>query len=164
MKLLPNTKQLGIGLLELMLSLAIIAILLVMAIRYYQSASSAQSINQAIDMVNAVKGGVKNYLTSNIGSTTIPKVSDLAAKGYLPNTYENPTTANPWGGAIGFGSSTCTDAATTMAPTFSICLGGIPSAICTQIKDRIKSTLNNGETAVCNASSTSATLVVTVST
>lgn len=165
MKLVMKVKQLGIGLLELMLSLAIIAILLVMAIRYYQSASNAQSINQAIDMVNAVKAGVKNYLTSNVGSTSIPKVSELAGKGYLPQTYQSPANANPWGGMVGFGTGTdCNDLPTTMSPTFSICLAGIPSTICTQIKDRITSTLNTGESADCKGSGNASVLVVTVGT
>src|SRR5690348_16511372 len=130
MKTGVKIKQLGIGLLELMLSLAIIAILLVMAIRYYQSASNAQSINSAIDMINAVKSGVKNYMTSNIGSVEVPSVSKLAGSGYLPQTYKESATANPWGGVIGTTSAgstgSCSDGGGTISPTFTICMDSVP--------------------------------------
>lgn len=54
-------KQRGIGLLELMLSLAIIAILLVMATRYYVITSRSQQANQAVEFVNAMISAARNY-------------------------------------------------------------------------------------------------------
>lgn len=54
-------KQRGIGLLELMLSLAIIAILLVMATRYYVITSRSQQTNQAVQFVNAMIGAARTY-------------------------------------------------------------------------------------------------------
>ena len=65
-------RQRGIGLLELMLSLAIIAILLIMATRYYQSASLQNKINACVDMFAGVQGAVQSYRVDNPG-----KIDDL---------------------------------------------------------------------------------------
>lgn len=54
----------GIGLLELMLALAIIAILLVMATRYYMSASLNSRINQAGDALTSLPAAGECWASS----------------------------------------------------------------------------------------------------
>lgn len=136
----------GIGLLELMLSLAIIAILLIMATRYYQTASSNNSINSAVDMTNAVRGAVRNFMTSNLNTSKFPTIADLVSGGYLPNSYSG-STANPFGGNICVAAAAATTCPTTAAPsaaTFSVVLTGLPtnSSICTSLYNRLKNTLS----------------------
>lgn len=146
MKSIRFCKQKGIGLLELMLSLAIIAILLIMATRYYQSASNSQAISSAIDMVNAVKSGVKNYMTSNTNSATYPDIKTLVTDGYLPQSYNNPSSANPWSGeiCIDSGKATgCSGTAPSAGPLYSVFLDGVPSSICTELQNRLKGTINS---------------------
>lgn len=158
-------RQRGIGLLELMLSLAIIAILLIMATRYYQTASNNNAINSAVDMANGVKSAVKNFMNSNMNSTTLPTVSDLVANGYLPNDYSNPSSANPWGGDICVGSGgtspTCVDGTggNLVNSTFSVTFTQIPPSICNQVQARIQTTLAAGgvETASCSAGASGTT-------
>ncbi|MBX9705584.1 MAG: prepilin-type N-terminal cleavage/methylation domain-containing protein [Gammaproteobacteria bacterium] len=152
-------RQRGIGLLELMLSLAIIAILLIMATRYYQTASNNNAMNSAIDMANAVKSGVKNYMNSNMNSKTLPTVTELETNGYLPQAYANPASANPWGGDICIGTpgGTCSDssAGSISNSTFAVTMAGIPTAICNQVAARVQATLAAGgvETATCSSGS-----------
>ncbi|MBI5447772.1 MAG: type II secretion system protein [Gammaproteobacteria bacterium] len=88
--------QRGIGLLELMLSLAIIAILLVMATRYFGSARQGQQVAQAISMVQAISAASQNYFVAN--SNSMAGVSAILASG---NSYlVNPPKNGPWGGSV----------------------------------------------------------------
>jgi type II secretory pathway pseudopilin PulG len=161
--------QRGIGLLELMLSLAIIAILLIMATRYYQSASNNQNINQAVDMFNAVKSAVKNYMNSNLNSTSYPTVGQLQAAGYLPDNYATSATANPWNGTIcvskGNGPSTC---GSSTGGTFGVAMQSLPGSVCYQVYQRLQATIDTaaGERAVagqdCSAGSSATDAVVAV--
>ncbi|MFN7097282.1 MAG: type II secretion system protein [Gammaproteobacteria bacterium] len=162
MKTLRFLRQKGIGLLELMLSLAIIAILLIMATRYYQSASNSNNMNNAVDMVNAVRAGVKSYLSSNIGSADYPTITALQQNGYLPQAYSAPSTANPWGGPICIMAATTTatacpsSAATvTMADTYSVSISGLPTNqdFITQMQNKLEGTINvgGGESVNCAA-------------
>lgn len=150
MKSIQFLKQKGIGLLELMLSLAIIAILLIMATRYYQSASNSQAISQALDMMNAVKSGVKNYMNSNLNSATLPSVATLVTNGYLPASYGSSAsvnaTANPWGGMIcveAGGSGSSCSAGLGASSYFNVDMTGIPVSICNQLSERLNSTINS---------------------
>jgi Tfp pilus assembly major pilin PilA len=83
----PLSKQRGIGLLELMLSIAIIAILLIMATRYYKNTNLAQRIANTMSIVGGVIGAETQYSVLNSGVYT----SDwLALNIGQPNS--------PWGG------------------------------------------------------------------
>lgn len=86
MKILNKMKkQLGIGLLELMLSLAIISLLLVMATRYFMSADLNSKIVQVIDVSGGVAAcvayqeelGTKTFgideITSCVNNKIMPK-------------------------------------------------------------------------------------------
>ncbi len=137
-------KTRGIGLLELMLSLAIIAILLVMAIRYYQSASNSQKVTQALDMFNAVKSGAKNYFTTTHSVNV--SMSSLVSGGYLPSSYldKGSTTSSahvsPWGTAFTItGSGGGTGGSGVQ---FTVTMDAVPLDSCTQIVSRIKGTLS----------------------
>lgn len=91
-------KPSGIGLLELMLSLAIIAILLIMATRYYQSTSQSQKVNQAAGDIQAILAAAANYNAGNPGG--VFTISKLISSGYLPSSMgSSAANANPWGGA-----------------------------------------------------------------
>jgi Tfp pilus assembly protein PilE len=66
---LLTKKQIGIGLLELMLSLAIIAVLLVMATRYYMSASMNSRITQTVDAVMGLPSAAECWSSSGSNAT-----------------------------------------------------------------------------------------------
>src|SRR3990167_8148299 len=91
--------QRGIGLLELMLSLAIIALLLVMATRYFSSARLSQQIAAAVSQVQAIAAASQSYYIGNNNNMSGVSAAIFASN----NTYlVNPSSTrhSPWGGNI----------------------------------------------------------------
>lgn len=131
--------QRGIGLLELMLSLAIIAILLIMATRYFTAANTNQQVNNAVDMFSGVRASVNSYYTDNGAGAAMPNISTLVTSGYLPQSYGGSggsgTTANPWGGSIATASA-------SSAGHFTVSMAGVPSSACTMLNNRLTQTVN----------------------
>lgn len=123
--------QRGIGLLELMLSLAIIAILLVMATRYFASARQGQEVASAISMVQAISAASQSYFVANNNSWAGLAVSALKTGNYLP---ANASAAGPWGGTV---SVTQSDTANPTAVTITI--PNVPEAACNQLNGALKS-------------------------
>lgn len=91
-------KNKGIGLLELMLSLAVIGILIVMVTIYYKPASQAGNINQAINMLQAIQSAGQRWLLTNDIYDKDP-LSDFVDRNFLPNSFSSNMT-NPWGGKL----------------------------------------------------------------
>lgn len=96
-------RQTGISLLELMLSLAIIAVILTMATRFFTQANQSQNLNNAVSMGNGVVAAVQNYHMNggNLADVSIQKLIDA---NMLPKDFGGPAGngvgANPWGGDI----------------------------------------------------------------
>lgn len=97
-------RQRGIGLLELMLSLSIIAILLVMATRYFMAANESQKLNNAISQVSGIAGGMANYDIANPGYKNLTGIKELVEGHYVPASLGGNNTngkgANPWAGDL----------------------------------------------------------------
>lgn len=129
-------KSLGIGLLELMLSLAIIAVLLIMATRYYSSASNSQKITAATGMINAVKAAAASYLGGNATAyASNVSIANLVSAGYLPSSFVagsngNSSTTNPWNESVGV---------TATASTITITMATPSSDICGQLQQQVQS-------------------------
>lgn len=94
-------RQLGISLLEVLLSLSIIAIVMVMATRYFFMASSGAKINQARAQVGAVMAAATDWeaqhndlsgmsITSLIDSRFLARTQDVAG------TQGAETLYSPW--------------------------------------------------------------------
>lgn len=103
----------GVTLLEIMLVLAIAAMIVVMSIRYYQSASSNQQANTAMSQVQAVMAAMDN-LGMSAGYTNA-NTADLTA---LVGTA-NMTT--PTGGTITLGTTSATSYSVTFPLNATIC-------------------------------------------
>lgn len=123
--------QRGIGLLELMLSLAIIAILLVMATRYFASARQGQEVASAISLIQAVSAASQSYFVANGNAFTGLSASALKTQNYLP---ANTNLVNPWGGTVTVAGG---DSSNPTAVT--ITLTNVPGAACTQLAGALKS-------------------------
>ena len=83
----------GFGLLELMLSMVVVALLLIMATRYYQSARTSARVNTAISMTQAAITAADNISNAK-GSYTGIVAADLTP--FLPNN----SLTSPWGEAM----------------------------------------------------------------
>ncbi len=131
-------KQTGIGLLELMLSLAIIAVLIIMATRYYQSTRQSQLVSEGVGQVNAIvaavgnwRVGVSGYTASGSGGSL--SYSTLFKQGYLPQVWgTDSSTASPWGGALEVAGASTT--------SYTISYSSLPSYACYAMEQRLSNT------------------------
>ena len=103
-----RVKQQGISLLEVLLSLSIIAIILVMATRYFFIASNNNKINTAREQIGSVIEAVHSWKGQNptYSSGTLT-IGNLIEQGYLTLSSSveqaadgNSTLYGPWGQAI----------------------------------------------------------------
>jgi Tfp pilus assembly major pilin PilA len=85
--------MLGVTLLEIMLVLAIAAMVIVMSIRYYQSASNNQKIATGLNTITGIVAAAESVLSTKGDLSTIS--ADITS--YLPGG-KVPT--SPWGGTI----------------------------------------------------------------
>lgn len=116
------SELIGVTLLEIMLVLAIAAMIIVMSVRYYQSANSAQQSNTILQVVQSIVASA-NQLSQATGSYTgidAAKLQTLLGKNGL-NT--------PWGTTISI---------TTAASTIDMTITGTPSPVCPLIVAKLE--------------------------
>lgn len=113
MKKSPQS-MLGVTLLEIMLVLAIAAMIIVMSIRYYQSASNNQKIAAGLNAVTSIIAAGESVLGATGSLATI-------ATDALPYLPDNKMPSSPWGGPM-----TITGAG---ASTYTIVMN-VPTALC----------------------------------
>lgn len=140
----------GVTLLEIMLVLAIAAMVIVMSVRYYQSASSSQQANAVLQQIQGITAAADSlaqasgsYVTANLSKNTIaPLVPGGLTSGFI----------TPWG----------TDITITVqnASSYQVDLGQAPSGVCPLVVSKL--TTNNHYTvtpataAGCNEDSSTA--------
>ena len=137
--------MLGVTLLEIMLVLAIAAMVIVMSIRYYQSASTNQKINAALNTVTGMVAAGESFLAA-YGSFTGISAGNANFLQYLPNsTIPN----SPWGGPI-----SSLNASGPTGYSFSM---NVPTDVCPQLLALVR---QNGKMASSSCGSGSITIVV----
>ena len=117
---------LGVTLLEIMLVLAIAAMIIVMSVRYYQSANINQQANAFLAQLQAMQAAADS-LSQATGSYSAATASSIVSiVGGTGNTVNTP-----WGGTITPSKSS----ASTMLYT----MGGaaVSTAVCTLVKSRL---------------------------
>ncbi len=93
----------GISLLEVLLSLSIIAIILVMATRYYFVASHNDKVNTTVTQIGGLIAAIHNYKGIDATYEQGTNIATLAHAGQLSNFpgYDSSSALNTrWGGAI----------------------------------------------------------------
>ena len=122
--------QKGFGLLELMLSLAVIVAILLVAGRYYQVTSTARSVNEAGNIVQAIYTASATYY-DNIGD--LPKddlMTALTDNALLPANFSHTDFKNPWGGNV---EATTGDDRKSVKITMSL----VPEKACAYLKAQL---------------------------
>jgi len=122
MKRIAKT-MLGVTLLEIMLVLAIAAMIIVMSIRYYQSANANQQVNSAIEQVQAIAAAYDSLAQQAGGFSQVTSSSVTAL---LPAGSRNL----PWGGTI-----TANGTGGTLSVTFST---AAPTTLCGLMQAKYK--------------------------
>lgn len=133
--------QRGVSLIELMLALAIIAIILVIATRYFARANLSQQISNATDQVMGVRAAANSYLNDKSGQTVTLNMGTLVGAGYLPQSYAGTTgTAgvgiNPWNGNI----SVAYTSGTTRS--YDITITEVPAGACKLLAEKLTANAN----------------------
>ncbi len=129
-----NRKNKGIGLLELMLSLAIIAILLIMATRYYLVTSRSQKTDEGVALVNALIAGAEDYRGDRPTFEGLTDISILVNQGSIAKSYvlSTGTVTTPWA------APSTTDVAVSKSDTtrVTISLKTIPATGCNALANK----------------------------
>lgn len=106
---------LGVTLLEVMLVLAIAAMVIVMSIRYYQSSTSSQETNAAMEDIQAIASAMDNISNGGAGSYTSITASTLAA------VVGSSNMMSPTNQSIVLGTTTATTYSVTIPLNDTIC-------------------------------------------
>lgn len=160
-------KQKGIGLLELLLALSIIAVLLVAVTRFATSTNASQAANNAIDQALAINTANQRYLLttnygSNYASTDVMLI--LTNRGYLPANFYNEACTTSDSGVMGvknpFGKTTCIKAESQTK--IKITISDVPFSSCSILLNRLKGTVCNPTTDISPTTCAKTVNIVTV--
>lgn len=130
--------MLGVTLLEIMLVLAIAAMVIVMSIRYYQSATSSEQANAVLGQVTAIVSAADG-LAQAAGSYASVTTGTIGA------VVGSNNMVSPNGGAITF---------TGAASTFTISIANMPAAVCAQVNARLLANPHFSSGGACATSGT----------
>lgn len=142
-----GSRSKGVGLLEIMLALAISAVIILLSVRYYQTTSNNQKVSAAVNQIRGVYQATQTYASRQNFVATDLSISSLQSAGLLNSTYNQ----GPWGGANSLtvavsGNNACIGgASSTVSQCFVVTLSNIPgktTGTCDQIRGRITQTLN----------------------
>ncbi len=132
---------LGVTLLEIMLVMAIAAMVIVMSIRYYQSAASNQRVASGVDILTGYVGAAVSYIQAG---GTFSGISSANLKVYLPG---NEMPASPWGGSTSIASG---------ATNFTVNFTAVPASDCAKLKGLLTS--NKSIVVTCTGTSLAAAI------
>lgn len=130
---------LGVTLLEIMLVLAIAAMIIVMSVRYYQSAQASSQANAFVSQVQAIASAAENLAQ---GAGTYPAAGSLT-----PLLPPNTLTLTPWGAAVTY---------TASGTGFKLAFTGPGAATCSLITAKLLSSnqFSTGTACTANGAST----------
>lgn len=131
----------GVTLLEIMLVLAIAAMIIVMSVRYYQSASASQQANTVLQMIQGITSAADGMAQSagSYVSVTAANITPL-----MPNN----SLATPWGVPVALSAPSATG--------YTVTFASIPAAVCIKVSSTLAANpkYNNAltTTAACGTS------------
>ena len=117
-------KQRGVTLLEILLVLAIASIIIVLSIRYYQSANTAQQANGTMQVIQSIASGMDN-LAATTGAYT----------GFNNAALSSLTSLNINNSNAVLGASVTVSA--TSAAVYSVTINNVSLPACTLVKSRL---------------------------
>ena len=131
---------LGVTLLEIMLVLAIAAMIIVMSVRYYQSATSSQQANSVLEQIQgivAAADGLAQATGTYSGNVTSAAIAPLLPAGGM---------TAPWGQAITFG--------TVSKSSYVMNVPGVPNGVCTLLESKLHANNHFSYSGSCGSGST----------
>lgn len=150
-------KQQGISLLELVLSIALITIILVGGMKYFQVARQAGRVNESLLMIKSVYGAAEVWRAKGLkfsdraspegaeGATLLAKFAQL---GLLTPDYESEK-HHPWGGLL---------EAEGDGDLLKIRLVQLPEKACEDIRSKLESGMSSIKEAICTSDASAVVL------
>jgi len=129
-------RMLGVTLLEVMLVLAIAAMIIVMSIRYYQSATAAQNANTVLSLIQGIVSSADS-LASATGSYSGGSVNTATITNLMPGN----SMTTPWGASV---SISATD-----ATGYTVEISSTPANVCPLVAQRLKANTHYTNIATC---------------
>jgi type II secretory pathway pseudopilin PulG len=120
--------MLGVTLLEIMLVLAVASMIIVMSVRYYQSAMANQQANSILQQLQAITAQA-DILAQATGSYAVANVSMNTLAPLLPGGTANAF-VTPWGTTIVIGTPTDS--------TYPITVPVVPTGVCPLVISKLK--------------------------
>lgn len=139
----------GVTLLEIMLVLAIAAMIIIMSIRYYQSASASEAANSLMAQIQAITASADNISMGTAAGYS--NVSTATLQNVLPGGTASLST--PWGGSISMSSPSAT--------SYTVTVTLVPANVCPLVVSKIAASSRFSVTSSCGA--TAASIVYTYS-
>ncbi len=133
----------GVTLLEIMLVLAIAAMVITMSVKYYAVANNSAHLNDAVEQIQSIAAAADG-IASQTGSYTSAS-SSTGLGSVLPTGWQ----ILPWGAKL-----SVTGGATSM----TIAVPAVPYAICSTFNSRIISNPHFTQTVACGTSGSAASL------
>jgi type II secretory pathway pseudopilin PulG len=137
---------LGVTLLEVMLVLAIAAMIIVMSVRYYQSASSSQQANAVLEQVQGIVSAADGLAQAK-GSYSAAGINNSSLTPLLPGGG----LTTPWGEPIAVSGATST--------TYTIDLGSVPSGVCPLLYSKLSTNNNFSVSGTCSPTAATPTTI-----
>lgn len=125
---------LGVTLLEIMLVLAIAAMIIVMSVRYYQSANASQQATQVLNQIQAIFASA-DALSQGTGSYSGVNSASLA-----PLLSNSGGLTTPWGATMTVSAST---------NNFTITIPKTPAAVCGLLQGRLQGDVHYSNVTTC---------------
>jgi type II secretory pathway pseudopilin PulG len=136
-----HKSMLGVTLLEIMLVLAIAAMIIVMSVRYYQAAQANQQANSALEMAQGIAAAADGLAQ---GTGTYSAITSSQIKTLMPNQ----SMMSPWGTAVTFTQ--------TGSNTYTVEFAETPGPVCAQLASRLACSATNSKYSSCSTCGTSA--------
>lgn len=115
---------LGVTLLEIMLVLAIAAMIIVMSVRYYQSATTNQQVNAALQMVQGIVSSADSLAQASGSYSAATQASVFQLMGSSTGTMNTP-----WGTAVTITGQS--------GSTYTVTFPNTPAAVCLLLAPRL---------------------------
>lgn len=140
-------KMLGVTLLEVLLVLAVAALIIIVSIRYYSSATASQQATTMQGMIASITAAADNLAVSS-GSYQAAGVNTASITPLMPN--QNLKT--PWNTDVTITGATAT--------TYTVTIPGTPPAVCPLLLPKINGTADDHYSSTTTCSTAAATSVV----
>ena len=114
---------LGVTLLEILLVLAVAAMIIVMSVRYYQSATANQQVNATLEQIQAITATADGIAQGNNSYSTVSttQVQPMMPQGKMTTVWGSTITVT--GGAVS---------------SYDVTIKTVPQNVCSQIVPKLK--------------------------